>query len=74
MTPRSCSTLSARPTSSESCSVTTLAFTLFSLALPLLALFAFTWLINSLFDETSLIRRTSTRLEEALIVRRSLSA
>lgn len=54
--------------------MTTLAFTLFSLALPLLVLFAFTWLINALFDETSLIRRGGTRLEEALIVRRSLSA
>ncbi len=54
--------------------VTTLAFTLFSLALPLLALFSFTWLVNALFDETSLIRRGGTRLEEARILRRSLSA
>lgn len=54
--------------------VTTLALTLFSMALPLLVLLAFTWLINALFDERSLISRGFSRLEEASIVRRSLAA
>lgn len=63
------------PASSESRAlVTTVALTLFSLALPLLVLLAFTWLLGALFDPTSIIGRTFSRLEEAAIVRRSLSA
>ena len=53
--------------------VTTLALTLFSLGLPLLVLFGFTWLITAVFDPTSIIGRAFSRLEEASIVRRSLA-
>ncbi|GAA3711146.1 hypothetical protein GCM10022204_32330 [Microlunatus aurantiacus] len=53
--------------------MTTLALTLFSLALPLLVLLGFAWLINALFDQTSIIGRAVSRLEEASIARRSLA-
>jgi hypothetical protein len=51
--------------------VITLAVTALSLVLPLLALFAFTWLLSAIFDPTSVIGRSLSRLEEAAIVRRS---
>ncbi|HEY5981065.1 MAG TPA: hypothetical protein VIT41_15680 [Microlunatus sp.] len=54
--------------------VTTLALTIFSMGLPLLVLFAFTWVISALFDPTSIIGRGWSRLEEASIARRSVSA
>ena len=53
--------------------MTTLALLLFSMGLPLLVLFAFTWLISALFDEGSILGRGFSRLEEALIVRRGLA-